>query len=466
MGTAKEAGKQPDAISRALPQSLAAEAAVVGSMIVDPRCIGEVATELAETDFYHREHQIIFKTVRELYEKHDAEGVDGLLVRQVLDQQNRMAEIGNGNEDAGLAYLKTVIESVPSAANADYYAEIVKEKALRRAYIAAGTDIINAGYDQSQEIEEVANAAESKLFTLAERRQKPNEVVAIPSLMMDLYAAIDKREGKSCPGLASGFYELDEITGGFRDGEVIILAARPSAGKTALALNVADHVARKEGKPTAIFSLEMGREMLAERMLCSEAQVDSTLVRKGMLSMENYQRLLEVVQSFQGVPLFIDDTSSLTPFDLRAKARRLRREHGIELIIIDYLQLMHVAHKTESRQVEISEISRHVKAMARELNIPVIALSQLNRECESREDHRPRLSDLRESGSLEQDSDVVLFLHREDCYHRGESSYTPTNTAEVIVAKERNGPTGIVKLTFFEKQTRFENAARSSSVPF
>ncbi len=462
MATTKEV--QPPL--RELPQSLAAEAAVLGSMIVDPRCIGDVCLELKEGDFFCREHQIIFKVVRELYDQHDAKGVDGLLVRQALEEKNLLGEIGGkDNEKGGLAYLQSVMDTVPSSANAMHYAEIVKEKSLRRSYIQAGADINEAAYDQSQDIEEAANTIEGKLFALAERRQKPNETAAIPSLMVDLYAAIDKREGKAALGLASGFYELDEITGGFREGEMIILAARPSQGKTALALNIIDHVARQQKKPAAIFSLEMGRMMLAERMACSEARVDATLIRKGMLSMDHYHRLVEAVQAYDGVPLFVDDTSALTPFELRTKARKLKREHDIQLLVIDYLQLMHAGHKVESRQMEITEISRHIKAMARELNIPVIALSQLNRDCEGREDHRPRMSDLRESGSLEQDSDVIIFLHREDCYHRGDSNYNPDNLAEVIVAKQRNGPTGAMKLVFIEAQTRFENSS-SASWPF
>jgi len=291
----------------------------------------------------------------------------------------------------------------------------------------------------------------------------------LKDLVMRAYELIEKREGTHVTGLPTGYYELDDLTCGLQRGEMIIIAGRPSMGKTALALNIAEHIGVVEKIPLAIFSLEMGRQQLAERFLCSYSGVDSQLVRKGMLSTEHYQKLVEACGIVSEAPIYIDDTSALTPLELRAKARRLKSMYNIEAIVVDYLQLMGLGMgKIESRQQEITAISRYLKSLARELNVPVVVLSQLNRASEGREGHRPRMSDLRESGSIEQDADVVMLLHREDYYHHGEPDYQVDNTAEVIIAKQRNGPTGDVKLTFREKCTRFENLAQvqQEAVPF
>jgi len=293
--------------------------------------------------------------------------------------------------------------------------------------------------------------------------------VALKDLVTKAYETIENREGTHVPGLSTGYYQLDDMTCGLQKGEMIIVAGRPSMGKTAFALNIVEHIGIIDKIPTAIFSLEMGKQQLAERFLCSYSGVDSQLVRKGMLNTEHYQQLVEACGVISEAPIYIDDTSALSPLEIRAKARRLKSAYGIRCIVVDYLQLMNVgSNRVESRQQEISVISRYLKSLAREMDAPVIVLSQLNRAAEGREDHRPRMSDLRESGSIEQDADVVMLLHREDYYHRGEEGYENDNTAEVIIAKQRNGPTGTVKLTFREKCTRFENLSpvEQEAVPF
>ena len=448
---------------RSMPESLAAEAAVLGSMIVDPRCIADVIEMVDRNAFYHTEHQVLFDVVIHLYEKNRGEGIDGMLVRDELERRKHMEAIG------GAEYLRRVIETVPSSANVQYYADIVREKMLLRETIAAATDILNDAYDESGTAGEKLDEAERKIFSVTDKRIT-SSAVAMKDLVTRAYELIEKREGTHVTGLPTGYYEMDDKTCGLQNGEMIIIAGRPSMGKTAFALNVAEHIGIIEQKPLVIFSLEMGRQQLAERFLCSYSGVDSQLVRKGMLSTEHYQKLVEACGVVSEAPIFIDDTSALTPLEIRAKCRRLRSAYGIQCVLIDYLQLMHGGMKVESRQQEISTISRYLKSLARELNVPVIVLSQLNRSPEGREDHRPRMSDLRESGSIEQDADVVMLLHREDYYHRSDPEYEPTNTAEVIIAKQRNGPTGTIPLAFREKCTRFENLAQiesaSGGVPF
>jgi replicative DNA helicase len=465
-GDGRSAPKSPTAsggtpLLRAMPESLPAEAAVLGSMIVDPRCIGDVVELLDRNAFYHTEHQHIFDAIVALYEKNRGEGVDGMLVRDELQRRARLDEIG------GSDYLQRVIETVPSSANVAYYSDIVKEKMLLREAISAATDILNGAYDETGNAAEKLDDAERRIFAITDKRIT-NAAVSLKDLVTRAYELIEKREGTHVTGLASGYYELDDITCGLQNGEMIIIAGRPSMGKTALALNIAEHVGIVEKMPLAIFSLEMGKQQLAERFLCSYSGVDAQLVRKGMLGTEHYQKLVEACGVISEAPIFIDDTSALTPLEMRAKARRLKRVHDIRCVIVDYLQLMHLGGQAESRQQEISTISRYLKSLARELEVPVVVLSQLNRAPEGREDHRPRMSDLRESGSIEQDADVVMLLHREDYYHRGEEGYEENGVAEVIIAKQRNGPTGTVKLAFREKCTRFENLAKveQEAVPF
>ncbi len=440
-------------LGRSMPESMAAEAAVLGSMIIDPQCIGTVVEMLEHDSFYRVEHQLMFDAIVSLYEKNRGEGIDGVLLRDELARRKCLEEVG------GVEYLARVVESVPSAANVLYYANIVKDKQLLRELIQVATGILNDAYDEAGESLGKLDEAERQIFQITDKRTA-GSALPLKDLVTRAYELIEKREGKHVTGIPTGYTALDEMTCGFQNGEMIIVAGRPSMGKTSLALNIAEYMGVVEKIPVAIFSLEMGQQQLAERFLCSASQIESQAVRKGMLSTEHYAKLVEACGVLSDAPIYIDDTSSLTPLELRAKARRLKSQRVIRCIIVDYLQLMHLGtSRVESRQQEITTISRYLKALARELNVPVVVLSQLNRAPEGREGHRPRMSDLRESGSIEQDADVVMLLHREDYYHRGEKDYQENNTAEVIVAKQRNGPTGTVNLVFREKFTRFENAS-------
>jgi replicative DNA helicase len=439
--------------ARSMPESLAAEAAVLGSMIIDPQCISQVVDLLKAEAFYRIEHQMMFDAIISLYEKNKGEGLDAVLLRDELEKRKQLTEIG------GVEYLAKIIDSVPSSANVMYYAGVVRDKLLLREIITAAGEILEGGYNQSGEAHEILDEAERRIFAVTSDKIR-GAAVPLKDLVTRAYELIEKREGKHVTGLPTGYFELDELTCGLQNGEMIIIAGRPSMGKTSLALNIAEHLGVIEKIPVAIFSLEMGRQQLAERFLCSKGEIDSQLVRKGMLTTEHYQKLVETCGLLSEAPIFVDDTSVLSPLEVRGKARRLASQHKIRCVIVDYLQLMGMGTKrVESRQQEITEISRYLKALAREINVPVVVLSQLNRAPEGREDHRPRMSDLRESGSIEQDADVVMLLHREDYYHKGEEGYQGDNAAEVIIAKQRNGPTGSVKLVFREHITRFENAS-------
>jgi replicative DNA helicase len=441
--------------SRTMPESLAAEAAVLGSMIIDPACIGQVVEILNRDSFYRVEHQLIYDAIIALYEKNRGEGIDGVLLRDELEKRKQLEQVG------GVEYLSKVLSSVPSSANVGYYAGIVKDKQLLRELIQTSTEILNDAYDPSGESIQKLDEAESRIFAITDKRTT-GQAFAIKDLVTHAYELIEKRDGRHVTGLATGFTTLDQLTCGLQNSEMIIIAGRPSMGKTALALNIAENLGVVEKTPVAVFSLEMGQQQLAERFLCSVSQVDLQLVRKGMLTTEHYAKLVDACGVLSAAPIYIDDTSTLTPLELRAKARRLKSQRDIRCVIIDYLQLMHLGGRVESRQQEITTISRYLKALARELNIPVVVLSQLNRAPEGREDHLPRMSDLRESGSIEQDADVVILLHREDYYHGGEKDYQPTNLARLIIAKQRNGPTGAIDLTFLDKFTRFGSVSFAS----
>jgi len=448
-------------VGRSMPESLAAEAAVLGSMILDPVCIAEVLQELPRQAFYRPEHQMIFDAVIALYEKNPSEAIDGVLLRDELQKRKQLDAVG------GVDYLRKVMESVPSAANVTYYADIVKEKMLLREMIAAASEILNEAYDESGEASEKLDEAERRIFAVTDQKIS-GTATRLKDLVTQAYELIEKRGGTLVTGLSTGYQALDNLTCGLQSGEMIVIAGRPSMGKTSLALNIAEHVGVVERMPLAIFSLETSRQQLAERFMCSASEIDAQAVRKGMLSTEDHQKLVDICGQLSEAPIYIDDSSSLTPLDLRAKARRLKSLYDIRAVFIDYLQLMYGGGKVESRQQEIATISRYIKGLARELSVPVVVLSQLNRAPEGREGHRPRMSDLRESGSIEQDADVVMLLHREDYYHQGEEDYQPNNTAELIIAKQRNGPTGLVPLRFWERFTRFKAAAPVSeeAVPF
>ncbi|MBN1804896.1 MAG: replicative DNA helicase [Sedimentisphaerales bacterium] len=449
---------------RSMPESLAAEAAVLGSMLIDPECIGDVIEQLTTNAFYRIEHRYIFDALISLYEKNKGIGIDAVLLREELIKRNQFDEVG-------VEYIAKILDSVPSSANVGYYTGIVKEKLLLRELISTAGEILESAYNQNGEIAEVLDLAEQRMFSITDKNTSGG-AAALKDLVARSFELIENRQGIHVTGLPTGYYELDEWTCGLQNGELIIIAGRPSMGKTSLALNIAEHIGLMEKTPVAIFSLEMGKQQLAERFLCSISEIDSQKVRRGLLSDSGYKKLADACAELSEAPIYIDDTSVLTPLELRAKARRLKSKHDIRCILVDYLQLMNLGSgRIESRQQEITTISRYIKSLARELDIPVIVLSQLNRSPEGREGHRPRMSDLRESGSIEQDADVIILLHREDYYKRNEDSYEPNNTAELIIAKQRNGPTGTVKLTFREKITRFENASRmeepaGEGVPF
>ncbi len=444
--------------SRSMPESLSAEAALLGSMIIDPVCIDSVVEQISVDAFYRIEHQLLFEALIRLYENRqssgsaeDGHGLDAVLLRDELEKHKHLKEVG------GVEYIGRVMDSVPSSANVDYYAGVVKDKWVLRQIISAAGEILEDAFDQTGQISEKLDAAEQKIFAVTNKNVS-RETSVLKSLITAAYERIEQRDGTHVTGLPTGYYELDDMTCGLQNSEMTIIAARPSMGKTSLALNFAEHIAIEERQGVAIFSLEMSKEQLAERLLCSNSQIEAQLVRKGMLEAEQFQKLAQTCSDLADVPIFIDDTPGLTPLELRAKARRLKSRYDIKCVIVDYLQLMSLGSgRFESRQQEITTISRYLKALARELSIPVIVLSQLNRSPEAREGHRPRMSDLRESGSIEQDADVVMLLHRADYYHHGEEDYEDNNICEIIIAKQRNGPTGTVKLMFREQFTRFEN---------
>lgn len=438
---------------KAMPESLSAEAAVLGSMIINPECVSDVIEQINSEAFYRPEHQIIFDALITLYEKNHGQGIDGILLRDELGRRKRLEEIG------GVEYIQKIVDSVVSSENVKYYAKIVKEKAMLRELISASTLILDDAYDSGDQLDEALDKAEQKIFAITNKRST-NQVAPLRDLVTQAYELIEKRDGTLVTGMATGYRELDSMTCGLQNGELIIIAGRPSMGKTSFALNIAENIAVKDKKPVAVFSLEMGKYQLAERLLCSNSRIDSQRVRRGLLDESHYAELVKSCSILSESPMFIDDSAGLTPLELRGKARRLKSKHNIAAIFVDYLQLMSAgAGKTESRQQEITTISRHLKALARELNVPVVVLSQLNRAAESREGNRPKMSDLRESGSIEQDADVIMLLHREDYYHKGEENYDINNKAEVIIAKQRNGPTGKVDLMFIENLTRFETIA-------
>ncbi len=453
------------AVMRTMPESLSAEAAVLGSMIIDPQCIGFVIENLERNAFYRFEHQEIFDALVSLFEKNKGSGIDAVVLRDELIKRSRLDEIG------GVDYLAKILDCVPSSANVEYYSGILKDKMLLRELIAVSSKILELAYEQTGEVREVLDEAEREIFAVTDKNIERSGTAALKDLVVRSFELIEKRQGTHVTGLSTGFYELDDLTCGLQNGEMIIVAGRPSMGKTSLALNIAEHIALRDKIPVAVFSLEMGRQQLAERFLCSISGIDSQHVRRGLLGDEGFRKLADACDVLAEAPIYIDDTSTLTPLEIRAKARRLKGMYNIKCVLIDYLQLMHLGSgRIESRQQEITTISRYLKALARELNLPVIVLSQLNRSPEGREGHKPRMSDLRESGSIEQDADVIMLLHREDYYHRGETDYQEDSTAELIIAKQRNGPTGNVKLIFLEKITRFENASRveepAGGVPF
>ena len=435
-------------IERVPPHNLEAEMAVLGSILVSGDVLGNVVTLIQPDDFYKGAHRAIYEVMLALFDRN--EPPDPLLVFQEVERQARFEEIG------GAEYLATLADSVTSPASAEYYAKIVREKAVARSLITVATEIQQAAFGAEGDGDELLELAESKVFELG-NRQGVAEAHDVKSLLHATFEELERGEGPAA-GVMSWFYEFDEMTSGLRPGELIIIAARPSMGKTSLALNLAMHAAVHGGRKVAIFSLEMTAQNIVRNMLCAMARFSGHDLRRGkFLNDQKRADLAQAAGPLFEADIFIDDMPSLSPTLLRAKARRLQSKHGLDLILIDYLQLMEagVAKRSiDNRQQEISYISRSLKGLARELGVPVIALSQLNRDAEKRPDNRPKLADLRESGAIEQDADVICLLYRKWYYSRQEND---KNLAELIIAKQRNGPTGTVNLHFFADFMRFAN---------
>ncbi len=433
------------------PFNIEAEISVLGSMLLDNEAINLV-TELLRTDnFYKTSHQYIFDTIVNLYSKNNA--VDLVILKDELKKQSLLEKVG------GAEYLLELEESVPLASNVEYYAKIVREKTIKRDLITATAKIQQEAYNDSLESDELLDIAEKEIFDITQRKfsSPTTKLFNILHDTFDHISNLHDREGR-LTGVSTGYYDLDDITSGLQNSELIIIAARPSMGKSSLVLNIAEHAGTKEKKPTLIFSMEMSAQQVAQNILCSTAKIDAHLLRTGKLDDNQFSNLSLAMGDLSESEIFIDDTPGLGLLELRAKARRLKLQHNIQMIIVDYLQLME-GRKAENRQQEISGISRGLKALARELEVPVIAVSQLNRSVETRDGHTPRMSDLRESGSIEQDADVVILLHREDYYD-------PTKRpgeVDLNIAKQRNGPTGKVKLTFRREILRFENYQHNTS---
>lgn len=442
----------PPRTERIPPQDLDAETSLLGSMMLHREAIETVLPIIGRHEarcFYQPAHHALFQVLIDLYDQNKP--IDLVVVKDELLRRRLIETIG------GETYMIDLVESVGSWVHAEHYARIVRDKSMLRDLIECADQILQDAYAETDQARNILDRAEQAIFKATEQRVT-GQATSLGGAITDVFRMIENRGEHYISGLPTGFVELDELTSGLQPGEMIIVAARPSMGKTALGLNLAEHLSADEKIPTAFFSMEMSRQQVAHRILCSRGKVDSHRVRRGMLSEDQINRLAYVCQDLESAPMFIDDTPGMSILELRAKTRRLLRQHQIRCVVVDYLQLMHapVAHRQQSnRQEEIATISRGLKALARELNIPIVAMAQLNRASEAREGNRPRMSDLRESGAIEQDADVVVLLHREEYYKPEDVSLR--GKAELIVAKQRNGPTGKVMLHFNSQQTRFEN---------
>ena len=439
---------------RVPPQNIEAEQAVLGAMLIDKEAIAKASEILTSTDFYREAHRVIFNAMLELYNKNEA--VDMVTVTEILKRDNKLEDIG------GLAYITSLANVVLTAANVKYHADIVAEKSVLRQLVRVSTEIAAMGYEANEDVGTLLDTAESRILEISNRKKKA-DFTPINDVLMESVQNIEKliNNKGGLTGLPSGFVDLDKLTSGLHPSDFIILAARPSMGKTALALNIVQNVALRahkkiggEPRSVAFFSLEMSKEQLVNRMLCAEAGIDSQRLRVGEMGDKDWDALWGACDAMSKAKIYIDDTAGITVMDMRSRARRLKAEHGLDLIVVDYLQLMQGSGKRNTsgdRQQEVSEISRSLKALARELDVPVLALSQLSRSVEARQVKRPMLSDLRESGSLEQDADIVAFLYREDYYN----PETENKHTELIIAKHRNGPVDTVNLFFHKQFTKF-----------
>ncbi len=439
------------------PQSLEAEESLLSAVLIDNGTLLEVVEMLAPEDFYRSAHQKIFSAATDLFSR--SEPVD------LVTLTNRLKEAGHLDDVGGAAYLARLVDTAPLAINAQHYAKIIHDKSSLRRLIEKANLIAQRCFEQQGEVEDLIDYAEHAVFEIAEKKIR-KAFFPLGQLIEHNINTLEERQGNRAlvTGVPTGFSQLDHLTSGLQPSDLIILAARPSMGKTAFALNLARNAAVEAGVPVAVFSLEMSKEQLSMRMLCAEARVDSFRLRGGFLNGEDWENLTQAASVLSEAPIYIDDSPDISALDVRAKARRLKMEKDLGLVIIDYLQLMKSRQHSERRDLEISEISRSLKSLAKELNLPVIALSQLNRKLEERNEKRPKLSDLRESGALEQDADLVAFIYRDEVYHTEENNPNK-GKAEIIVAKHRNGPTGDVNLAFIHAYTRFENLAKEPYAP-
>ncbi|HEY5559452.1 MAG TPA: replicative DNA helicase [Steroidobacteraceae bacterium] len=437
------------------PHSVEAEQAVLGGLMLDANAWDAVADIVTATDFYRRDHRLIFEAIAEVAETRGS--CDAVTVSEYLELKGRLEEIG------GLAYLGTIARDTPSASNVRAYAEIIRERSILRQLVAAGGEIAAAATDsRGRPASELVDEAERRVFEIAERGSRGKSgFIAIRDVLPQTIDRLDllHQTPGEIRGVPTGFTQLDKKTTGFQAGDLIVIAGRPSMGKTTLAVNIAENAAIAKGVPSAIFSMEMSAEQLTLRLISSLGRVNQSHLRTGNFSEEDWSRIQGAMAQLSNAPLYVDETPALTPTEVRARARRLKREHGLGLIVVDYLQLMQVSGTKENRATEISEISRSLKALAKELKVPVVALSQLNRAVEQRTDKKPVMSDLRESGAIEQDSDVILLIFREEVY---DPNTTRRGVADIIIAKQRNGPIGEIQLTFLGEYTRFENLVAES----
>jgi len=433
------------------PHSIEAEQSLLGGLMLDNSSWDQVSEIVVEDDFYRKDHRLIFRAIRHLSES--STPFDVVTLSEWLENNNELDNAG------GLSYLGMLANNTPSAANIKAYAKIVSERSVLRSLIGVGTKISDSGFNtEGRNSNELLDDAERMVFEIAEKgANQKGGFAAIKDVLVNVVDRIDQlfNQDGSITGLPTGYHDLDDMTSGLQEGDLIIVAGRPSMGKTTFSMNIAEHAAMTCDKPVAVFSMEMPADSLAMRMISSLGRIDQNKVRSGKLGDDDWPRLTSAIGLLQEKPLFIDDTGGLSPNELRARCRRLTREHGqLGLVVIDYLQLMQVPGFKENRTAEISEISRSLKGLAKELNVPVIALSQLNRSLEQRPDKRPVMSDLRESGAIEQDADVIIFIYRDEVYNEESPD---KGTAEILIRKQRNGPIGSVRLTFLGKYTRFEN---------
>lgn len=437
-------------LGRIPPHDIEAEQAVLGSMITDMESVISAIETLKDVDFYREDHRLIFQAILNLYSK--SEPID------IITLKDELASLGKLESVGGLEYLAELPEKVPTTANVDKYIKIVEEKAILRNLIQTANELISLGYDPTQEVEDIMDSAEKKIFDIMQKRNQKG-YAGINEILVESFEKLEKlyNQKSYITGIPTGFIEFDKKTAGLHNSDLILLAARPAMGKSAFALNIATNAALRANTPTVIFSLEMAKDQMANRIWCSEAMVDSNKVKTGKLDDEEWLKLVTASGELSEAKIYIDDTAGISITDIRAKCRKMKLEKNIGLVVIDYLQLVQGSKKGTSREQEIAEISRSLKILAKEIQVPVIALSQLSRAPEQRPDHRPMLSDLRESGSIEQDADIVIFLYRDDYYNEDSEE---KNIAEVIVAKHRGGSTGTVKLSWMGQYTKFGNLAR------